>query len=84
MTSSFPSIFGPNADEPLDVDIVARKFQEMTAEFNRQTCKQLSPEEVALAFLNISNETMSRPIRNTTGMSYYLLNILTFQKCIFF
>ncbi len=65
--SSFPAIFGKNANEPLDVDIVRRKFREITDEFNTQTSQILTPEEVALGFLNVADETMSRPIRNATG-----------------
>jgi 5-oxoprolinase (ATP-hydrolysing) len=67
--SSFPSIFGKNANEPLDTDIVKRKFKEITDEFNAQTSQNLTAEEVALGFLNVANETMSRPIRNATGKS---------------
>lgn len=65
--SSFPAIFGKNANEPLDVEVVKRKFKEITEEFNAQTSQDLTPEEVASGFLNIANETMSRPIRNATG-----------------
>ncbi|KUI56006.1 hypothetical protein VP1G_03355 [Cytospora mali] len=64
--SSFPSIFGPNADQPLDTAVITEKFRDITAEFNTQTGQNLSPEDVALGFLNIANETMSRPIRNAT------------------
>lgn len=64
--SSFPSIFGKNADEPLDTEIVAARFQAITEEFNKQTSQQLTPEEVASGFINVANETMSRPIRNIT------------------
>lgn len=64
--SSFPAIFGPNADQPLDPEIVAKKFQDITDNFNKQTGQSLSPQEVAYGFLDIANETMSRPIRNTT------------------
>ncbi len=71
ITASFPSIFGPDADQPLDAEIVAIKFAQITAEFNEQTGKSLTPEEVALGFLNVSNETMSRPIRNTTEARGY-------------
>lgn len=74
--SSFPAIFGKNADEPLDVDIVNKKFQEITDEFNAQTSQSLTPEEVALGFLNVANETMSRPIRNTTGQSHELFPLV--------
>ncbi|KAI0381310.1 Hydantoinase B/oxoprolinase-domain-containing protein [Hypomontagnella monticulosa] len=69
--SSFPAIFGKNANEPLDIDVVRTKFQEITDDFNAQTSQNLTPEEVALGFLNIANETMSRPIRNATEARGY-------------
>lgn len=64
--SSFPSIFGLEANQALDKDIIVEKFTNITAEFNSQTGQNLSPEDVALGFLNIANEAMSRPIRNAT------------------
>ncbi|KAL0934416.1 5-oxoprolinase (ATP-hydrolyzing) [Colletotrichum truncatum] len=64
--SSFPSIFGENADSPLDTAVVEAKFAEITDDFNQQTKQSLTPQEVALGFLNVANETMSRPIRNAT------------------
>ncbi|KAF7557575.1 hypothetical protein G7Z17_g605 [Cylindrodendrum hubeiense] len=64
--SSFPAIFGEDAKQALDTEVVAQKFQQITADFNAQTSQNLSPEDVALGFLNIANETMSRPIRNAT------------------
>ena len=66
VTSSFPSIFGPNANEPLDEKIVARKFGEITLEINSQSNQNLTPEDVALGLLKVANESMSRPIRNAT------------------
>ncbi|KAF7628420.1 Hydantoinase B/oxoprolinase-domain-containing protein [Aspergillus flavus] len=64
--SSFPAIFGPGANMPLDYDITRTKFEEITREVNTQTSQNLIPEEVALGFLDIANETMSRPMRNAT------------------
>lgn len=64
--SSFPSIFGPNADQPLDTSVIIQKFHDITADFNKQTGQSLSPEDIALGFLNVANEAMSRPIRNAT------------------
>ncbi|KAJ9148969.1 5-oxoprolinase (ATP-hydrolyzing) [Pleurostoma richardsiae] len=69
--SSFPAIFGKNANEPLDVDAVTQKFHDITVDFNSQTSQNLSPEDVALGFLNVANETMSRPIRNATEARGY-------------
>lgn len=71
VTSSFPSIFGERADQPLDRDVVASKFGDLAAEFNKQTSQGLTPEEVALGFLNVANEAMSRPIRNITEARGY-------------
>ncbi|WYZ43436.1 hypothetical protein EsH8_VI_001135 [Colletotrichum jinshuiense] len=64
--SSFPSIFGDGADAPLDAAVVAAKFARLTADFNAQTAQSLTPHDVALGFLDVANETMSRPIRNAT------------------
>ncbi|KAF5011575.1 hypothetical protein FDECE_2340 [Fusarium decemcellulare] len=69
--SSFPAIFGESGDQELDTEIVTQKFKEITAEFNHQTSQGLTPEEVASGFLNIANETMSRPIRNATEARGY-------------
>ncbi|KAK1709985.1 Hydantoinase B/oxoprolinase-domain-containing protein [Colletotrichum acutatum] len=64
--SSFPSIFGPSASEPLDTAVVEEKFKQITEEFNEQTNQTLQPHDVALGFLDVANETMARPIRNAT------------------
>ncbi|KAF5985504.1 5-oxoprolinase [Fusarium bulbicola] len=69
--SSFPAIFGESGDQEIDTDIVARKFEEITRDFNRQTSQNLTCEEVASGFMNIANETMSRPIRNATEARGY-------------
>ncbi|KAJ5510179.1 Hydantoinaseoxoprolinase N-terminal [Penicillium expansum] len=64
--SSFPAIFGPNADQHLDLDITKQKFHDITREINEQTGQTLTPEEVAFGFLDVANETMTRPMRNAT------------------
>ncbi|KAF2639035.1 hypothetical protein P280DRAFT_455371 [Massarina eburnea CBS 473.64] len=69
--SDFPSIFGENADLPLDADVARHKFHEMAHEISLQTGQHLTPEEVALGFLNVANEAMSRPIRNATEARGY-------------
>jgi 5-oxoprolinase (ATP-hydrolysing) len=43
----FPSVFGPNEDEPLDTEIVLAKFKELTEIINRDTGKSLAWYEVA-------------------------------------
>lgn len=70
---SFSEVFGPHADQPLDIDTVRAKFKAITDEFNATSSNtaDLSPEEVAQGFLDVANETMSRPIRNATEARGY-------------
>ncbi|CAG8020166.1 unnamed protein product [Penicillium olsonii] len=64
--SYFPAIFGPNADQQLDAEVTKQRFHDITDEINKQTGQTLSPEEVAFGFLDVANETMTRPMRNST------------------
>jgi len=61
----FPSIFGPNEDEPLDVDGARAAFAELTL---LPEAAGRSAEELAYGFLLVANEAMCRPIRNLTQM----------------
>ncbi|CAK9223127.1 unnamed protein product [Sphagnum troendelagicum] len=73
----FPFIFGPHANEPLDIEATQRAFESLTATINSYCCeqdplsKQMSLEEVALGFLDVANEAMCRPIRQLTEMKGY-------------
>ncbi|KAK4499589.1 hypothetical protein PRZ48_010107 [Zasmidium cellare] len=69
--SSFPAIFGKNADQPLDLDVVEEKFATLTEDFNKQTGQTMSAKDLALGFLDVANEAMSRPIRNITEARGY-------------
>lgn len=66
----FPHIFGPNEDQPLDTETTARLFNELTQKINierrHQSQEEYSPEEIALGFLKVADESMARPIRNLT------------------
>lgn len=60
----FPKVFGPNADQPLDVEAVRRKFQEMAGSIAQATGNpQQSPEEVAEGFLRIAVENIANAIK---------------------
>lgn len=74
--SQFPSIFGPNADEPLDRAASLRKFEELTAEINasRPDQQPYSLFEVAAGFVRIANEGMSRPMRNVTEQKGFAMS----------
>ena len=54
----FPAIFGPNADQPLDRDVVVEKFAALCAEIGG-----IAPEEAAEGFLRIANENMAEAIK---------------------
>nr|GEV86430.1 5-oxoprolinase [Tanacetum cinerariifolium] len=70
----FPSIFGPNEDQPLDIDETRKEFEKLAKQINsyRKTndpsSKEMSVEEIAQGFVNVANETMCRPIRQLTEM----------------
>lgn len=69
----FPHIFGPNENEPLDVERSRVLFEELTDEINQdlKLGVKLTPEEVASGFLKVANEAMCRPIRTLTeGKGY--------------
>lgn len=68
----FPKIFGPNENEPLDIEATKSKFIEMQQEVNLYLKQQDGPEkvmtleEIALGFIRVANEAMCRPIRALT------------------
>ncbi|CAK7221350.1 hypothetical protein SEUCBS140593_004541 [Sporothrix eucalyptigena] len=62
----FPKIFGPTEDQALDVDIVRDKFEQLAQQIRQDTGRDLSPEEVAVGFIEVANESMCRPIRALT------------------
>jgi 5-oxoprolinase (ATP-hydrolysing) len=62
----FPNIFGPNEDEPLDLEGARAVFRNL-AEANPET-EGKAIEELAYGFVQVANEAMCRPIRNLTQM----------------
>ncbi|XP_054805788.1 5-oxoprolinase 1-like [Prosopis cineraria] len=70
----FPSIFGPNEDQPLDVKSTREEFEKLAGQINAYrknhdpSAKYMTVEEIALGFVNVANETMCRPIRQLTEM----------------
>ncbi|KAJ5602593.1 Hydantoinase B/oxoprolinase-domain-containing protein [Penicillium hordei] len=63
----FPKIFGPNEDQPLDCEVTKKLFQQLTDKINKDNGdRPLTPEQVALGFIKVADESMTRPIRNLT------------------
>ncbi|MBO3761808.1 hydantoinase B/oxoprolinase family protein [Ciceribacter sp. L1K22] len=63
----FPSIFGPQQDQPLDADAVRKAFANMAAEVGDGR----SPEEVADGFLAIAVENMANAIKKISVQRGY-------------
>jgi len=67
----FPSIFGSNADLPLDRDAVAEKFAQLADEISDATGTQTAPEETAQGFLKIAVENMAQAIKKISVQRGY-------------
>jgi 5-oxoprolinase (ATP-hydrolysing) len=67
----FPPVFGPNADQPLDVETVRQKFQDLTDHINEVTSDTRTPEEVAEGFLYIAVENMANAIKKISVQRGY-------------
>jgi 5-oxoprolinase (ATP-hydrolysing) len=61
--SLFPNVFGPNADEALDENVVREKFTALAAEIEKATGDKRTPVEVAEGFLMIAVENMAKAIK---------------------
>jgi 5-oxoprolinase (ATP-hydrolysing) len=61
--NSFPHLFGPSGDMPIDREIVAEKFDELAAEIERATGKAMNPLEIAEGCVKIAVENMANAIK---------------------
>jgi 5-oxoprolinase (ATP-hydrolysing) len=59
----FPAVFGPHADQPLDREVVERKFGEIAEQIARASGKPCSPEQVAEGFIDIAVGNMANAIK---------------------
>ncbi|MEN0040183.1 MAG: hydantoinase B/oxoprolinase family protein [Pseudomonadota bacterium] len=64
---NFPAIFGPDQDQPLDVDIVRKKFSALAAEIGDGR----TAEEVADGFLRIAVDNMANAIKTISVQRGY-------------
>ncbi len=65
--SQFPSVFGPDADQPLDAGIVREKFEALKKDIGTDK----SVEEIAEGFLRIAVENMSNAIKQISVQRGY-------------
>ncbi|BHH85802.1 hydantoinase B/oxoprolinase family protein [Desulforhopalus sp. 52FAK] len=68
----FPEVFGPEANEPLDKNIVLEKFSDLATQIASSTgLPEQSPEEVAAGFLRIAVENMANAIKKISVQRGY-------------
>ncbi|NRB05257.1 MAG: hydantoinase B/oxoprolinase family protein, partial [Rhodobacteraceae bacterium] len=68
----FPAMFGPNADQPLDVEAVRTKFREMAQNMAAETGEPAqTPEALADGFLKIAVQNMANAIKKISVQRGY-------------
>jgi 5-oxoprolinase (ATP-hydrolysing) len=68
----FPSVFGPNADQPLDTSAVRAKFESLAKQIADETGDApQSPEATAEGFLRIAVENMANAIKKISVQRGY-------------
>jgi 5-oxoprolinase (ATP-hydrolysing) len=75
----FPKVFGPQANELLDADVVTAKFTEMASDIERLTGAKRSPEEVAEGFIDIAIGAMANAIKKISVARGYDVTRYTLQ-----
>ncbi|MEM1274871.1 MAG: hydantoinase B/oxoprolinase family protein, partial [Pseudomonadota bacterium] len=63
----FPPVFGPDADQQLDKDVVRQKFEDLAAEIGDGK----TPEDLAEGFLRIAVENMANAIKKISVQRGY-------------
>jgi 5-oxoprolinase (ATP-hydrolysing) len=77
--SHFPAVFGPNADEPLDLAAARRGFDAMARRISEATGRTVSAEEVASGALRIAVASMANAIKRISVARGYDVTQYTLQ-----
>ncbi|WP_321397681.1 hydantoinase B/oxoprolinase family protein [Emcibacter sp.] len=67
----FPHVFGPDANKPLDRQVVVEKFQDMARKIEAAGLTPQTPEEMAEGFLAIAVENMASAIKKISTQKGY-------------
>ena len=59
----FPSLFGPNGDQPLDVAAVEARFADICAQVERNTGRTMTPRDAAQGFIAVAVASMANAIK---------------------
>jgi 5-oxoprolinase (ATP-hydrolysing) len=77
----FPSVFGPDGDQPLDAAVVRRQFAALAAQIAAATGDTRTPEAVADGFLDIAIENMANAIKHISVQRGY--DVTGYTLCSF-
>ncbi len=80
----FPRIFGPEANQPLDSELVHRKFEELAERVSGKGKNEgniRTPEQVSEGFLSVAVENMANAIKKISIQRGY--NIKEYTLCCF-
>jgi 5-oxoprolinase (ATP-hydrolysing) len=75
----FPKVFGPHADEPLDRDGVAARFEALATQVRQRTGRATTPESLAEGFLQIAVQNMANAIKRISVARGYDVTQYTLQ-----
>jgi len=78
---SFPAVFGPNADQPIDADVVRQRFEDLAKEIESATGDKRSAQEVANGFIAIAVENMANAIKKISIQRGY--DVTEYTLCCF-
>ncbi len=67
----FPHVFGPDADRPLDADVVREKFTALAQSVSRESGREIGPEALAQGFLDIAVANMANAIKKISVQRGY-------------
>lgn len=75
----FPAVFGLHGDEPLDREIVVKKFEQLAQEVSQATARPTTPEQLASGFLQIAVQNMANAIKRISVARGYDVTQYTLQ-----
>ncbi len=77
----FPAVFGPQANELIDAEVVKEKFSAMADDIATATGQRPTPETVAEGFLKIAVENMANAIKKISVQRGY--DVTEYTLCCF-
>jgi 5-oxoprolinase (ATP-hydrolysing) len=75
----FPRVFGPDADAPLDRDIVVRRFTELAQHMTAAAGRPIGPEQAAAGALQIAVGSMANAVKRISVMRGHDVSGYTLQ-----